>query len=331
MEVTFEEACNIYNLIDVKNCAPAFSPEYVLVDAQRHKDFKPTFFVYREDEAVFYHAFHRCKIPGTDYTDIQSPYGYGGPLVNTTSYDFMARANAAYLQWSLEHNIIVEFLRFHPLTKNWLYYQGETFFNRDTVWLNLKVADLFALYKSRVRTEIRKAYKNGLVVRFEEPEKFLKEFSFLYKQRMIALQAEEEYLFSHQYLKSLVHLKGTLLAVAEKDNCILAAAIFLFNNDIAEYHLSASNELGQKWGGTNVILHEVAEHCRKNNLAGMHLGGGVNTDPNNSLLFFKKGFSELQSSYFIGKRIFNPKVYATMREEWKASHGNISSKVLFYR
>ena len=55
------------------------------------------------------------KIPEGKYTDISTPYGYGGWLIEgeETSKLFLA-----YDEWLRENGIISEFVRFHPMIRN---------------------------------------------------------------------------------------------------------------------------------------------------------------------------------------------------------------------
>ena len=46
------------------------------------------------------------------YYDIETPYGYGGPISNTTDSDFIFRSNVKFNDWVKSNNIISEFVRF---------------------------------------------------------------------------------------------------------------------------------------------------------------------------------------------------------------------------
>ena len=47
-----------------------------------------------------------------------------------------------------------------------------------------------------------------------------------------------------------------------------------------------------------------------------HLGGGYNSEPDNSLLKFKKSFSGNMKKFYIGKWIFNQKKYDELKQGW---------------
>ena len=52
------------------------------------------------------------------YYDIQSPYGYGGPIATTSSPDFWIEAKLEFNKWAKGNRVVVEFLRFHPIINN---------------------------------------------------------------------------------------------------------------------------------------------------------------------------------------------------------------------
>lgn len=311
--------------------APSLYPGYVEADASRIPGVSPVFFLYAEGGECFYHAFHLSQIPGSCYYDIQSPYGYGGPVTSTDEPEFVQAAWVAYLRWCREQQVVAEFVRFHPLLENWRFYRGEILDDRKTVWVDLTKPDLLSTYTTRARTAIRKAQKLGLTVEWCNPAHFLSVFPRLYKETMLSVGADDFYFFSDEYYRQLVEEIQSALAVCCQGKNVLAAAIFLLGPQGMEYHLSASNVLGKKMGATNLILHSAAEFGARNGLKWLHLGGGTDARPENPLLFFKSGFSDCLASFKIGKYIHDVDLYQQMRKEWIATHGEIANRVLFYR
>ena len=56
------------------------------------------------------------KINSNMYFDFISPYGYGGWLIEGDGD--IAELFSAYETWCMEHNIVSEFVRFHPILNN---------------------------------------------------------------------------------------------------------------------------------------------------------------------------------------------------------------------
>ena len=108
-----------------------FYPEYVGM----HKFIKGTkslLFAFKEEENIWLHPFllHPIDsdafslIGGPLWFDIESAYGYGGPLSNTEDKDFLDNANEQFSEWCMENNVVAEFVRFHPIIENekWTFY-----------------------------------------------------------------------------------------------------------------------------------------------------------------------------------------------------------------
>jgi hypothetical protein len=331
MVVGWNEAICRFEKISPSRKSPYHHPSYVIADAKRDKILKPTFFVYEESGEIFYHAFHMAPIEDTGFFDIQSPYGYGGPISSTDDPVFLSRAWSAYQYWCRDHNIVVEFIRFHPLLENWNYYYGDVFEDRRTVWIDLSHHELFQSYASRCRNTIRKAIKNGLLIEFHKGAGLTETFSSLYTATMRELKAQSFYFFNKEYFQSLFQLDQTYIAVCKHREEVVAVAAFLIDGHIVEYHLSASNHMGKTLGATNLIIHETALFGQKLGCTSMHLGGGTDKLSNNPLLKFKEGFSELKAMYKIGRYVHQESIYVEMQKEWTKRHSSCPNRILFYR
>lgn len=331
MIVSYEEAVKRYSQIAKIRRAPSLHPEYVVADAARDPSLKAKFFVYSENPDIYYHAFHLSPVLDTGANDIQSPYGYGGPISTSEDKNFLAKAWQAYCEWCQRTDVLAEFIRFHPLLENWRYYGGEIIKDRQTVWLDLTIPDLMSGYTPRTRTAIRKAEKSGLRVEWWDSSRFLKVFPSLYAEAMKRIGASPFYFFLPEYYAKLIHGEQARLATCLLDDEILGAAVFLVENQVAEYHLSASTETGKRLCATNLILHEGARYCREQGCRFLHLGGGTDREPSNPLLFFKAGFSQKRSCFNIGKYVHNLDRYQEIRNRWQDEHGAVAKRVLFYR
>jgi len=331
MQADYNTALEVYNRFpdDVKD--PYFNPYYVLGDAARDPSLEPVFFIYQNSGEVFYHGFHLGKIEGSPYFDIQSPYAYGGPVASTGDPDFLALAWQDYLSWCRDNHILAEFVRFHPRLENWRYYPGETRYMRETVWIGLQTDGLFLSYSPRVRTAVRKALKNRLRVEWvNTPDGYIM-FNDMYTRAMRRLNADQFYFFPPGYFHKLQKWDNCRLAFCFRGGDILAAALFLQEAHIMEYHLAASTAEGNKYNAGSLILDRAAATGRELGCRYLHLGGGTDNRVDNPLLFFKAGFSSRRAPFRIGKIIHAPEAYEKMQGEWKKRFGGYSDRVLFYR
>lgn len=306
------------------------SPYYAWIDAYRDSSLEPVFFVYREDKSFWLHSLHRGVVRGTSWSDLQSPYGYGGPLTNCSDREFICRAWGAWGNWCRNHNVLVEFVRFHPMLSNWKAYGGEIAEDRQTVFLPLISDDLLVGYESRCRTAVRKALKSGIEAKAIEFSQNATTFASFYRESMATIGADSYYLFDDSYFSALARLPGVHLFVCCKDGVWLSAGLFLESGSTMEYHLSATSTLGRKDGATNLLLHFAAEAAKHLECRTLYLGGGTNNLHDNPLLFFKAGFSAARATYCIGYKIHFPDEYADLKRQHLQA-GNLSSRILFYR
>ena len=76
-------------------------------------------------------------------------------ISNTKNSKFLDLVSKKFQLWSIENNVIAEFVRFHPLIDNHNLYKGEIIENRETIFLDLK-SNFFAQYESRRKTDIKR-------------------------------------------------------------------------------------------------------------------------------------------------------------------------------
>ncbi len=331
MLVKLEEAVKTFEQINNTITAPSLHPLYIAADAHRNHKLSPRFFIFADGGEIFYHGFHLSPINGSDFFDIQSPYGYGGPAATSDNEEFLRKAWSAYSAWSMENKILAEFVRFHPLLENWRYYDGNIIDNRQTVWIDLRLDLSLSNYSTRVRTAIRKALKNNLRIEWWDSADFIKVFPDMYHNLMSELDADDFYYLPEEYFKTLLNWDKVYNAVCIYENQITAGAVFFHNHHIMEYHLSAANDQGKKLSATNLLLHEAVRQGQKLGCRFLHLGGGTDSSPDNPLLFFKSGFSKQRASFKIGTKINFKEQYEQMKEDHLRKHGQIPGKLLFYR
>jgi lipid II:glycine glycyltransferase (peptidoglycan interpeptide bridge formation enzyme) len=312
MDMSYESVKQLAGLHTALFPFPGINPDYVIADAKRDERLFPNFFVRQEGDHIYYHAFHTRRIADTAYFEIISQYGYGGPFSTSNKLKFLKECSDCFKVWCHDNNVVVETIRFHPLLENFKYYHGDIVLKRNTVYVDLRNTDLLADYSARTRTAIRKAIKNNAHVNFLDPLQFLEVFPQLYGELMIKLKARKELFFNPSYFHHLCHLPNAVRTVVVHDGQVIAAALFFIQNDILEYHLSASNAQGRVLCANNLLLHEAFLYAKKQGCSFCHLGGGVTDASNDPLLFFKLGFNGKLAGFKIGKYVHDSKVYESL-------------------
>lgn len=312
-----------------------FFPEYIAM----HR-FKSTaqalMFKYRRSEKLWIYPFTITPITRIgkhhvekDVFDIETPYGYGGPLANTDDINFIAEAHHAFVTWCAAEGVVAEFVRFHPLLRNehWAGPDTQIIRERENVSLNLARLDGDTLpFDSKTCNMLKRAERLGVEAKEHSVEGCFDQFVDLYLRTMETIGADKYYFFSDEYfrlLKELIKDSGRLF-VAEKNHTWIAAAVFLKGAKWIHYHLSASDPDKRLPGSTNLILYTCAKLARNEGLELLHLGGGrPGGSENDPLLKFKKSMATDSHDFYIGKRIHNKEVYAYLRDLWEKQYPSL--------
>lgn len=271
--------------------------------------------------------FIRKEIDG--YYDFETAYGYGGPITNTTDENWIDIALDELKDLFLQEKYVCGFIRFHPLLNNADICKNHfsVLFDRNTVAINTEEEPESIWQKqitSKNRNMIRKAERNDLVYSAEYDFESMNEFIKLYNATMERLNAEEFYFFDENYYQSFIErFKGrAFLGTIRKGDELICAAIFMYSNEYGHYHLEGSNHAFSNMAANNLLLWKTAEEFHKLGVKEFHLGGGYNSSPDNSLLKFKKSFSNNMKDFYIGKWIFNEEKYIELKKRWSDNNPN---------
>lgn len=278
-----------------------------------------------EEENVLLMPFIRKEIDG--FYDFETAYGYGGPISNTDDINWISKALKDMQKYLDKEQYVCGFIRFHSLLGNVVLCENQmaTYFDRNTVAIktDLTEEDIWAnQITSKNRNMIRKAEKNGLVYKAEYDFASIDEFVRLYNATMSRLEAEDFYFFDDKYYKDFVEkFKGkAFLGTVRKDGELICAALFMYSGDYGHYHLEGSNHAYSNLAANNLLLWKTALEFGKLGVKEFHLGGGYNSEPDNSLLKFKKSFSNNMKEFHIGKWIFNEQKYSELKKAWSEKY-----------
>ena len=328
---------NYLSRMPLKNQDIYFTSQYYKLYG-KEKNSIPEIFVYKDEKGNlgFYPFIKRLvewKGLEEPYYDIETAYGYGGPLVSTNNLDFIYQFESEFLRYCEEERIIAEFIRFHPLIKNEniMKEKIQIIHNRFTVELDLTcdIQDIW-MYQisSQNRNTIRKCYKNGLHVR---QSKNYDNFIEIYYETMKHVEADEFYYFDKEYFNMLCMDKSYILLEVIYQEKVIASAIFIGYGEYFHYHLSGSRREYLNLAPNNILLWEAIMFAKQKGYKKMHFGGGRSDSHKDSLFLFKKHFSKSVNDFYIGKRIHNSKIYNYLIEEWEKEHKERAQILLQYR
>ncbi|MEO8085344.1 MAG: GNAT family N-acetyltransferase [Bacteroidota bacterium] len=289
---------------------------------------KARLFTVTEGDELYFYPFLLRSIETTvldgNYFDIESAYGYSGPVSTSSNMEFLNSCSEAFMAYCKENKIVSEFIRLHPLLENYqLLSQNESVKLiplRDYVYVDLQRAEneIWDSYTSQNRNKIRKAEKNNVEIIHDYNCQYFEEFARIYQKNMEHLNASMLYFFSKEFFTALLALikKNGLLLIAKDNMRVLGASVFLLGNFNAYYFLSSATEEGKKNAVSNLLLNKGIMHCKKSGMKKVHLGGGMTDSAEDSLLVFKKNFSSKTAPFYIGKRIHFHEQYDLLCADW---------------
>ena len=146
----------------------------------------------------------KTEIEQDKYCDFVTPYGYGGWIVEGEDY---CSLKEEYEQFARRNGIVPEFVRFHPMIRNWenlgdIYEEG---FHGKTIFIDTSSEEIiWNNFTSQNRGKVRKAKKNGLKVYWSRDDRILDEFLDVYSETMDKDCAKNYYYFDRDFFESVM-------------------------------------------------------------------------------------------------------------------------------
>lgn len=262
--------------------------------------------------------------------DLETPYGYGGPVSNSLDEQFLCRAFGAYRDFCKEQNIVCEFIRFHPFNSlgNMASLFDMNLPERQVVIVDLEKSteERRKLYSKTTRNIIKKAEKKLTI---ETGSVELSSFMEMYYETMQKNSASDFFYFQEDYFNALSALEGVDLLATKKESTFASIGFFMCGKELAHYHLSANNQALAKENGNYLLLDAAFEHAKSKGCRYMMLGGGRTSSPDDSLFKFKSKFSPLTMPFYIAGLDFLPEKRQMLNQMWAEQHKDVSPPKLF--
>lgn len=273
-----------------------------------------------------------------EWFDLITPYGYGGPVIlETTDEERLVAAFAeAFAAYCKANKIVSEFVRFHPIVGNGLdfatIYGSE--WNRHTIGTNLlayedPVAEEFS---KSCRKSIRQALNKGVTYIVTEAPDSLDGFMEIYFDTMDRNNATEYYYFDKSYFeKCLQYFRENILLIeAIYEERTIAAGMYFVSEGTVHIHLSGTRSEFLHLSPAYILRYAAVRWAKEKGLSMIHHGGGRSAAEDDALYKFKEQFGKkTKLGFYIGKKIWNQKVYDDLCE--KANADKNSSFFPLYR
>ncbi|MCF7936712.1 MAG: GNAT family N-acetyltransferase [Synergistales bacterium] len=267
---------------------------------------------------------------GEGLRDATSVYGYPGPLVSgENARPLLAPFMDELASYCDSRGILSVFSRLHPLLprQDELLSRGEVVPLSETVSVDLSMSldEQWRQHRKNHKRGINKLKRDGFCCLCDTRGDWLAAFVEAYYENMERVQAGESYFFPRGYFEDFLRIRdftAKLFVCTYRDE-LAAAGIFTLCGDVVQYHLGATRGAFLSAAPMKLVFDTVRRWSCGKGASRFHLGGGVG-NREDSLFFFKAGFSGERHDFKIWKWIVDPRRYDDLLEQrcaWKRSRG----------
>src|SRR5205085_5580853 len=148
--------------------------------------------------------------------------------------------------------------------------------------------------RQRFREAITRSRREGLTVSRTDEADDYQEFIRMYHETMRRVGAADSYFFGEVYFARLRQALGARLHLflCRDRGAPIGGGLFMACDGILQYHLGATADAALKSSPAKLIVDEVRIWAHTNGFRVLHLGGGTTSAADDSLLHFKRGFSD---------------------------------------
>lgn len=259
------------------------------------------------------------------YTDLESPYGYGGPFARG-EVD-VAKFWSLFSQWAAEKKAVSCFLRFSLFREERLPFNGQFKERGYNVVRDLTIATeaIWMDYEHKVRKNVNRASRSGLKVIEDRDAAYLDDFISIYYNTMARRSAKEAYLFSKVFFEMLVKtLPGQycFFHVIREEKIVSTELILISEHNLYSF-LGGTLSDAFKDRPNDLLKHEIILWGQKERKRSFVLGGGAN--PMDGIFRYKKSFAPSGIVAFTtGHMVFDYQRYEDLiekRRNWEKNHG----------
>ncbi|QJF52884.1 GNAT family N-acetyltransferase [Roseobacter ponti] len=296
-----------------------YHPDYMRIYELTYPSDEARLIVLETANGVMFQPVMVRPVPDTDYHDMSSVYGYGGPLCTGTP-DAQDRADFAafFQQHASDTGAVAEFCLLHPMladAQKALCADGTEFdYRKEVVVADLRkpLSAIWAAIDERQRKAALAARKAGVrVVMSDLSDGDLDAYHHRYLATMQTVGARAFWHFPENYFHNCRDALGAehvSLFHAEAGGQIIASVFHIHMYDTVYYHFSCSDPDARKLNGTTLLLLDSLIWAHAQGFSWFHMGGG-RTDEDDPLYRFKVAFSGQTLPLFSTRRILDRSAY----------------------
>ncbi|WP_051237773.1 GNAT family N-acetyltransferase [Lacticigenium naphthae] len=256
------------------------------------------------------------KIDKQIYYDIFTPYGFGGPVImSTTDKDKLVRDYLeAFSSYCIKKNIVSEFVRYHPIENDDIRskFNGKVERIGKQIIRNLHEPSEKNISK-RMLKYYKKNIKEGMEVIFDDTGDYLDDFLEIYYSTMDRNNADEYYYFKRSFFENIhKELKDHFFYThIFMDGTMIASGLILYDKVYAYAFLGGTREGFYECNSNVNVEIETIKRLKEKNISYYLLGGGHKGE--DGIYQFKKKFAKNSDyDYYVGKKIHHNDVYKKM-------------------
>jgi serine/alanine adding enzyme len=250
---------------------------------------------------------------------------YTGPFARgPLDADGRAAFVDAFERWCADEGVVTEFGHLHPWrARAEVLDPADLHIDREIVYVDLTL-DPDRLWRESFthacRKNINRARREGVRVFEAQTEAQALELHRIYEQTMEHRGALDAYRVAPSYFPAfLERMPDNARAVlAEHDGRVIAATLYLYDDDDAYSYLGGADHEYQRLRPTNAVVHDMILWARERGIKRLILGGGYG--PDDGILRFKASFSPLRREFRVYRRVHLPEACEALVGAWRERH-----------
>lgn len=296
---------------------PMALPEYLKLFCNECE--KPMAMVFSNNNSCVLYPFILRKIYNTDFYDVISGYGYGGPYVdgifNDEDWEEVWKLSG---DWFLEHNVITEVIKFSLFTSACNYTGNQSVALKNIVCdLGISEEELINSFDRKVRKNLRRANQYGLEFFSEKNMNHLEDFLNIYYATMERRNADDSFYFKKDFFEMIDKKlnKNYEMFYVIHDKEVISTELALISDNTMYSYLGGTNKEFYAMRPNDFLKVKMMLWAKEKGVSKFVLGGGHGKE--DGVYEYKRSFAPHGVVDFkIGTRIFDFEVYKELCEKY---------------